>query len=152
MARTRKTGFGIKSPSQTCQDKKCPFHGKLKVRGKQFTGKIVSDKMPHSVVVEWLGWKYLPKYERYKKIRTRVAAHKSPCINAKKGDLVKLAECRPLSKTKNFVVLSVMGEEKRHALEQEALDEGKHKEKAKHKESEKMESGKVAGKVAGEEK
>ena len=30
------------------------------------------------------------------------------CVDAKKGDIVKIAECRPLSKTKAFVVIEVM--------------------------------------------
>jgi small subunit ribosomal protein S17 len=34
-------------------------------------------------------------------------AHNPPCINAKEGDVVKIAECRPLSKTKKFVVIEV---------------------------------------------
>lgn len=131
MTRTRNTGFEIKLPSNTCTDKNCPFHGTLKIRGKQFVGRVVSDKMQYSVVVEWIGWRHIPKYERYKKTRTKVAAHNPSCINAVEGDLVKIGECRPLSKTKNFVVLKVLGKAEKYDLEKEALEEGKHKEKLK---------------------
>lgn len=128
MTRTRKTGEGT---SQTCTDKKCPFHGLLKIRGKQFTGKVVSHKMQHSALVEWTGWQYISKYERYKRIRTKIAVHNPTCIDAKEGDIVRVAECRPLSKAKNFVILQVLGKAAKYALEKEAKEQGKHKRKIK---------------------
>ncbi|MBN1455027.1 MAG: 30S ribosomal protein S17, partial [Methanomicrobia archaeon] len=39
------------------------------------------------------------------KRQSKIHAHNPPCINAKVGDIVKIAECRPLSKTKSFVVV-----------------------------------------------
>jgi ribosomal protein S17 len=86
--------------------------------------------MQHTVVVEWEGWRYIPKYERYRRTRTRLLAHNTPCINAAEGDMVLIAECRPLSKTKNFVVLKVLGKLEKYALEKEAMEEAKHKAKA----------------------
>ncbi|UCD03455.1 MAG: 30S ribosomal protein S17, partial [Candidatus Aenigmatarchaeota archaeon] len=38
--------------------------------------------------------------------KSRIAAHNPPCINAKEDDRVTIAECRPLSKTKAFVIVS----------------------------------------------
>ena len=131
MTRTKKTGIDTRPPGQTCEDPKCPYHGKLKVRGKLFTGTVVSDKMQKSVVVEWLGWRFIPKYERYKKTRTKVAAHNPKCIDAKEGDVVQISECRPLSKTKNFVVMGIGGKERDYELKKEAVAEAKHKAKAK---------------------
>lgn len=133
MARTRKVGFGIDNPSKTCDDKNCPFHGSVKIRGKQFIGTIVSDKMQKSAVVEWIGWKYIPKYERYKRTRTKVVVHNPTCIDAKEGDLVKIGESRSLSKTKSFVILKIIGKEEKYKLEKEALASGKHKDKVKDK-------------------
>jgi small subunit ribosomal protein S17 len=135
MTRSRTTGFGIEAPQKGCDDKNCPFHGTLKVRGKQFTGKVVSHKMQRSVVVEWQGWRHIPKYERYKRTRTKVIAHNPPCINAAEGDRVMIGECRPLSKMKNFVVMKVLGKLEKYALEREALEEGKHKIKKKEAEN-----------------
>lgn len=129
MTRTKEIGFGVKAPGRSCTDQNCPFHGTLKVHGKQFTGKVVSDKMQHSVLVEWVGWRFIPKYERYKKTRTRIAVHNPPCLNVVEGDIVKIGECRPLSKTKTFVVLGVLGKQERYRLEKEAREEGKHKAK-----------------------
>ncbi len=131
MTQTKDIGFGIKSPTKTCTDKNCPFHGSLKIHGKQFTGKIVSSKMQNSAVVEWVGWRHIPKFERYKKTKTKVSVHNPPCLNAVEGDVVKIQECRPISKTKNFVVIEVLGKEELYALEKESLEEGKHKEQLK---------------------
>ena len=38
-------------------------------------------------------------------MNSRITAHNPPCLDAQRGDKVKIAECRPLSKTKNFVVV-----------------------------------------------
>ncbi len=140
MTRTRSTGFSIEAPKETCTDKNCPFHGTLKSRGKHFTGKVVSDKMQRSVKVEWTGARYIPKYERYKKTKTAVIAHNPQCINAVEGDMVKIAECRPLGKTKNFVVLKVLGKADKHEMEKQSLEEGKHKQKKKEQENLEKES------------
>lgn len=67
--------------------------------------------MQGSVVVQWSEQRKVPKYERYKKVTMKLNAHSTPCINARKGDVVKIAECRALSKTKNFVVISIIGQE-----------------------------------------
>ena len=49
--------------------------------------------------------KMVPKYQRYEKRRSKVHAHNPPCITAKVGDIVTIAECRRLSKTKSYVVI-----------------------------------------------
>ena len=99
---------GVKPPEKECKDEKCPWHGKLSIRGRIFKGVVVSDKAQKPVVVEWPRYVYLSKYERYEKRKTRVMAHNPPCINAKVGDKVIIGECRPLSKAKKFVVLQVI--------------------------------------------
>lgn len=90
-----------------CKDKKCPKHGNIKVRGNVFTGKVISDKPNKTVIVERTLTKKVPKYERYKKIKSKVSAHNPECINAQENDIVKIGETRKLSKTKSFVVLEV---------------------------------------------
>lgn len=72
-------------------------------------GVVVSDRMHKSVVVSIEYVKHYPKYERYARMNTRITAHNPPCIDAKRGDRVKIAECRPLSKTKSFVVVEKEG-------------------------------------------
>jgi small subunit ribosomal protein S17 len=146
MARTKKTGIEVTAPEKTCDDANCPFHGTLKIRGNEFIGRVASTKMQRSAVVEWSGWRYIPKFERYKRTKTRITVHNPPCIPAQEGDVVKVAECRPLSKTKNFVMLQIIGRSEKYALEKEALEEGKHKEKAK------VEKGKAAAEKEEEKK
>lgn len=101
----RDIGIDVKIPDKECTDKKCPFHGKLSVRGQIIEGTVVSDKMNESVVVMRERLWYLKKYERYEKRRSKYLAHNPPCINAKIGDFVKIAECRPLSKHISFTVI-----------------------------------------------
>ena len=91
-----------------CNDKKCPLHGKIKIRGNVFEGKVISAKAHKTVTVERKITRFIPKYERYKKVRLRIKAHNPECINAKEGDKVKIGETRKLSKTKSFVVMEVM--------------------------------------------
>ena len=104
----RDIGLDVKPPENTCDDPNCPFHGTLPVRGKVLEGIVVSDRMPKTVIVRRDYLHYIPKYERYERRHSRIAAHNPPCINAKVGDKVRIAECRPLSKTKHFVVIEVM--------------------------------------------
>ncbi|MAE13728.1 30S ribosomal protein S17 [Candidatus Woesearchaeota archaeon] len=104
-------GVNVPVPKQTCTDNNCPFHGTLGVHGRQFVGRVISDKMTKSVTVEWERRKFIPKYERYAKARSRVKAHNPLCLNAKQGDTVRVMETRPLSKTKNFVVIKIGKEE-----------------------------------------
>lgn len=80
---------------------------KISLRGRIFEGKVISDKMHKTVTVEWEGRKYVPKYERYARRRSRVKAHNPESMNAKTGDFVKIMETRPLSKTKKFIVIEV---------------------------------------------
>ncbi|MEM4245410.1 MAG: 30S ribosomal protein S17 [Candidatus Nanoarchaeia archaeon] len=101
-------GIEVTAPKKECQDKHCPFHGSVKIRGKIFTGTIIKASMQKTVLVEWPRAFFLPKYERYEKRRTRIKAHLPDCIEAKKGDKVKVVETRPISKTKNFVVVEVI--------------------------------------------
>lgn len=90
---------------EKCNDKNCPFHGSVKVRGRTFTGIIISDKMAKTVTIELERRIYVPKYERYLKKKKKIHVHNPSCINAVKGDKVKVKECRPLSKTKSFVII-----------------------------------------------
>ena len=94
-----------KKKEVSCGDKKCPIHGKVSLRGRIFTGKVISAKMHRTITVEWPRLFFIPKYERYEKRRSRVKAHNPACISVKEGDKVKIAECRPLAKTVHFVVI-----------------------------------------------
>ena len=94
-----------------CKDPRCPIHGSLKVRGNVFVGKVISAKPDKTVTVERKLVKYLRKYERYKKMKSKIYAHNPECINAKEDDFVRVGETRKLSKTKSFVVMGVVNKE-----------------------------------------
>ncbi|MBU2562641.1 MAG: 30S ribosomal protein S17 [Nanoarchaeota archaeon] len=89
-----------------CNDKNCPFHGSLKVRGRVFEGKITK-KFPKRIVIEFERMIYIRKYERYARSRTKIHARLPDCMKdqVKVGDLIKIQECRPLSKIIHFVVI-----------------------------------------------
>jgi len=136
-------GLDVKKPKGKCEDNNCPFHGNLKCRGRTFTGTIISIKMQNTATVEWENTRYIKKYERYEKKRSKVKTHNPPCIHAKEGDVVKIIECRPLSKTKNSVIVEVIGKEKGFAERMEAEDEAKVKKEVKPKETEEDKEKKV---------
>ena len=96
------------TPSHDCKDGNCPFHGNLRIRGKIRQGVVVSTKSNKTAVVEWTYLKKVPKYKRYMKSRSRVMVHNPSCVNAKVGNTVKIGECRPISKTKSFVIYDVL--------------------------------------------
>ncbi len=98
-------GMKAKAPAKECSDLKCCWHGKLKVRGKVIEGTIVSSRAQKTAIVERHYLHYLPKYERYERRHSRISAYNPECIAAKEGDVVRIAECKPLSKTKAFVVV-----------------------------------------------
>ena len=102
-------GLGIEPPKQKCEDRNCPFHGTLSVRGRAFEGIVVSDKMARTVTVELEHMHKIAKYERYERRTSKLHAHNPPCIAARAGDKVKLMECRRLSKTKSLVVVQKLG-------------------------------------------
>lgn len=102
---SRNIGVNVKAPEESCDDKNCPFHGTLPVRGQIITGVVSSVKMHDSILVSRDYMHYVPKYERYERRTSKYAAHCTPCIKLKSGDRVRIAECRPLSKTVSFVTI-----------------------------------------------
>lgn len=103
--KARNIGLNVKSPVENCNDKNCPFHGNLSVRGQIITGVVSATKMQNSIKVKKEYMHLVPKYERYEKRTSVYTAHCPPCIELKIGEKVNIAECRPLSKTKSFVVI-----------------------------------------------
>ena len=121
----RNIGIAAEAPKQICNDMKCPFHGRLRVRGRQFTGTVVSTKMRKTAIIEFQRLHFLKKYERYEKRRTRLKVHNPDCINAKDGEIVNVVECKPLSKTKNFTIIQKLGVEKGFKEKMEAREAAK---------------------------
>ena len=57
--------------------------------------------------IEWTRFKHYPKFDRYAKVKSVLFAHLPECMqdSVEIGDRVKISECRPLSRTKHFVVI-----------------------------------------------
>ena len=94
-----------------CKDRLCPVHGdrKLKMRVRTFEG-VVIRKFPGRVTIAFERMLKLPKYERYEKRRTKIHAWLPDCMSGEVGvgDLVLIAETRPISKMIHFVVSKVV--------------------------------------------
>jgi len=102
--------LSLKKPRKSCDDEDCPFHGTLSIRGRVLDGAVISAKMDKTVVVRRDYQLYVPKFKRYERRHSHVNAHNPPCLNVKEGEHVRIAECRPLSKTVSFVVVEKTGE------------------------------------------
>ncbi len=96
-----------------CNDKDCHIHGNLKIRGRIFQGEVIK-KFHKRVVIEFERMIYVRKYERYAKSKTKIHARLPVCMEKEIniGDLIKVQECRPLSKIIHFAVIGKVKEEK----------------------------------------
>ena len=108
MAEKKKTTTKKESAPVSCGDKICPIHGdqKLKMRGRVFKGVVVS-KTQNKVAISFERMIKLPKYERYEKRKTKIHARLPECMaeEVSVGDLIEVAETRPISKMIHAVVI-----------------------------------------------
>ncbi|MCB1828228.1 MAG: 30S ribosomal protein S17 [Coxiellaceae bacterium] len=70
------------------------------------TGRVVSNKMKDSIVVLVERQVKHPKYRKFIRRSTKVHAHDAG-NQSQVGDLVIIKECRPISKTKSWMLLEV---------------------------------------------
>lgn len=102
--------LSLKKPKKSCTDPNCPFHGSLSVRGRALDGLVISAKMDKTAIIRRDYLHYVPKYRRYERRHSHIPAHNPPCLSAKEDDKVKIAECRPISKTVSFVIVEKVEE------------------------------------------
>lgn len=99
------------SQAAECSDKLCPFHGSkpLKMRGRTFKGKVIR-KFHGRVTIGFQRILKVPKYESYEKRGTKIHARLPACMDngVAVGDLIEIAETRPISKTIHFVVKKII--------------------------------------------
>merc|ERR1739847_49593 len=105
-------GLGFKIPVEAREghyvDKKCPFTGKVSIRGRILTGVITKMKMNRTVVIRRDYLHYVKKYNRFEKRHKNMSVHMSPCFrDVQVGDVATVGECRPLSKTVKFNTLKI---------------------------------------------
>lgn len=74
---------------------------------REYVGRVISDKMQKTVVVlvEWT-WHH-PLYKKAVRRRTKFYAH-DPRDECREGDIVRIVEVRPLSKTKRWLVKEIL--------------------------------------------
>ena len=88
-----------------CIDEKCPIHGSLRTRGAVFEGRVVSAKTKKTAVIEIPRLQRVRKYERLEKRKSKIHVYVPECMHVREGDMVRVAECRKLSKTKSHVIV-----------------------------------------------
>lgn len=76
-------------------------------KGRILTGKVVSDKMMKTIVVSVERTFKHPKYGKIMRKSTKLHAHDEKEIS-KIGNVVKIRESRPLSKTKCWELIEVV--------------------------------------------
>ena len=101
----RNIGIAVKTIPKPSTDKHDPFFSNIGIRGRIFVGKVISVKSQKTAKIEFERRILIPKYERYEKRRTRLFVHIPDSIPVGLGDIVRCGECRPISKTKNFVII-----------------------------------------------
>jgi small subunit ribosomal protein S17 len=101
----RNIGIMVSLPKKSCENDLCPFHGTLSVRGRLYSGTVKSNKANRMIVVSREYNRLVTKYKRYERCRSKVHAFLPDCIGVKEGEKVKIAECRPISKSISFVVV-----------------------------------------------
>ncbi|HOC96824.1 MAG: 30S ribosomal protein S17P [Candidatus Diapherotrites archaeon ADurb.Bin253] len=110
MERKQKTKARSKDTSKKNQEEKkiasAENDKKITTRGRIFEG-IVTKKFPKRIVLEFERMVYIRKYERYAKMKIKMHARLPDYIEKEIniGDLVRIRECRPLSKIIHFVVI-----------------------------------------------
>lgn len=97
------------SEANVTESKKGPTPKKEKVKGapKVRTGYVVSDKMSKTIVVEIEDRKQHALYGKIMRSNKKVKAHDEEEI-AGVGDLVRIAETRPLAKDKHFRLVKII--------------------------------------------
>ncbi len=106
---TQNIGISVQTPEEKCDDIHCPFHGKLSIRGKLFDGKATGTKARQTITLQKEAPVYMSKFKRYARSKSTIHAHVPACISVNSGDIVRTAECRPISKSVSFVVVEVKG-------------------------------------------
>ena len=108
---TKAVKKAVKKVEVVCKDRLCPKHGdrKLKMRGRTFDGTVIR-KLHGRVTIQFERMLKIPKYERYEKRRTKIHARLPDCMkdDVDVGDLIQIAETRPISKMIHFVVSKVI--------------------------------------------
>jgi small subunit ribosomal protein S17 len=79
-----------------------------KAKRRQFMiGKVVSTKCAKSVTVAVNRYTYIPKYNTYRRKTKKFMAHDENEV-ANMGDIVRIVQCRPMSRKKRHTVMDII--------------------------------------------
>ena len=80
----RNVGMGFKTPKEAIEgkyvDRKCPFTGNVRIRGKIMKGIVMKMKMQRTIVIRRDYLHFVPKYHRFEKRHKNMSVHLSPCF------------------------------------------------------------------------
>ena len=80
----------------------------MKSKRRRLVGRVTSNKMDKTVVVEVTRTRRHPLYQKVIRMRKRFKAHDEGNV-CRIGDRVRIVESRPLSREKRWVVEEVLG-------------------------------------------
>jgi small subunit ribosomal protein S17 len=127
----------------------------VKQRRKVMQGRVVSDKMQKTVIVEVESTYTHPLYGKVVRRASRFKAHNVEPNVAKLGDLVKITEARPLSREKRWRVSEIVQRgvvvEEIHEKELEELRAKEEADRAARRAEEERRAAERLAKLAGEE-
>jgi small subunit ribosomal protein S17 len=113
--------MAAKKPTQTSPAPKSPTEGSEKAAHKNDkVGEVVSTKMAKTIVVEVTRRAAHPVYKRIVSKRKKFYAHDEQ-QSANVGDVVRIIECRPLSRLKRWELGSVIRRAVQVAVDHPAL-------------------------------
>ncbi len=92
----------------------------MKQNRKVLVGRVVSDKMNKTVIVAVESYRRHPLYKKLVRKTKKYAAHDEE-NRCRVGDVVRIVETRPLSRTKRWRVVEVLGHEEMAGLTEGAV-------------------------------
>ncbi|MBR1581431.1 MAG: 30S ribosomal protein S17 [Bacilli bacterium] len=96
---------------------------------RQIQGVVVSNKADKTIIIQVESYRKHPKYKKRVQFRSKYVAH-DELNEAQVGDVVTIAECRPMSATKRYRLVSIDKKalETVEVKEEEAIEEVLHEE------------------------
>ena len=96
---------------------------------RQIQGTVISAKAAKTIIIQVESYRKHPKYKKRVQFRSKYVAH-DELNQAQVGDIVTIEECRPMSATKRFRLVSIDQKalEDIKVMEEEALEEVLHEE------------------------
>ena len=96
---------------------------------RQIQGTVISAKSAKTIIIQVESYRKHPKYKKRVQFRSKYVAH-DELNQAQVGDIVTIEECRPMSATKRFRLVSIDQKalEDIKVMEEEALKEALHED------------------------